>query len=284
MFERRGRIALSILLSVLVTSFLIGARAQEASAQIAQATPPPQQVQAPSTLPVSPSAAGPATQHKTTGELIIEDIGLVAHYIRVGIAVTGVAPMLAAIIAGCFAWTIAEYYTKQLKQFEATLEFSKRFHELIQQQRVLNRKYDEDRSNGAVTPAADKIDKQDADAWWWRFFDLLLYEYDFYQKGMVRKARFEEWMVWRWHDFHPEAGKEWKTCGIAYKDAWAHWKEHPAHSSRLIELLEEIHDITDPKNLQKKDRNRVLAKKIRDKVKLHGPGWLKRTDLEKAYR
>ena len=262
MFERRGWIARSFLLLLVVMPFLIGACAQEASALSIQPTPPSQRAD----------------------ELISAGIASLADSIRAGIAVPGVAPILAAIIAGCFGWAIAEFYTKRLKQIEATLEFSKRFHELIQQQRVLNRKYDEDRLKGQATSAADAIDKEDADAWWWRFFDLLQYEYDFYQKGMIRKARFEEWMVWRWNAFHPEEGKEWKTCGIEYREAWATWTERPAQPSRLIKLLTEIHGIGVPPNLTQNDRNRVLAKSVRDKVKPHGPRWWKSTDLYKASR
>jgi hypothetical protein len=247
MFGRRCSIAWSFLLFLLVMSFLIGAAALN-------------------TLAVWSSITHFAS-------------AIAAEFV---ILWPGEAPIIAAIFAGLFGWAIAEFYTKRLKQIEATLEFSKRFHELIQQQGVLNRKYVEVRLNGKVAPALDAIDKEDANDWWWRIFDLLAYEYDFYQKGMVRKARFEEWMVWRWYDFHPEPGKEWKTCGIAYKDAWATWKKHPAQPSRLIELLDEIHAISVPPNT--KDGNRVLEKIVRDKVKRHGPRWFKLTDLDKASR
>jgi hypothetical protein len=246
MFQRRGWIAPSFLLFLLVMSFLIGANR----------------------------------------ELVWSSITRFASAITAEFVILwpGEAPIIAAIIAGCFAWAIAARYTKRLKQIEATLEFSKRFHELIQQQRVLNRKYDEARLHCKVAKEVDELDRQDADAWWWGFFDLLQYEYDFYQKGMVRKGRFEEWMVWRWHAFHPEEGKEWKTCGIEYREAWTAWTKHPAQPSRLIKLLNEIHGIGVPPNLAQNDRNRVLAKLVRIEVKPHGPRWWKPTDLYKASR
>jgi hypothetical protein len=277
MFERHSWIARSIFLSLLVMPFLIDACALEASAQSTQPVPPSQQIQAPSNLAASAGSSGSTTQRKSAAKRILACILSV-------IAMTGVAPILAAIIAGCFGWAIAQFYTKQLKQIEAALDFSKRFHELIQQQRVLNRKYDEARLKCKVERAVNKLDKQDADAWWWRFFDLLQYEYDFYQKGMVRKARFEEWMVWRWHDFHPEEGKEWKTCGIEYSEAWATWTKHPAQPSRLIKLLTEIHEIRVPPNLAAKERNKVLAKLVRKKVRRHGPRLWRLTELERAFR
>ena len=266
MFKRRGWIALSILLSVLVTSFLIGVCVQDASAQNASPGPPSQQLQAPPNLPASPSAAGPATQHKTTAELILEDIGSIAHSIRVGIAVTGVAPILAAIIAGFFAWAIAEFYTKRLKRIEATLEFSKRFHELIQQQRALNRKQAEDkRDNKSLL----KIEEEEAYAWWWQFFDLLLYEFDFWRRGLVRDQRFLEWMLWRWHDAYPKSGREWTTCGVSYIDGWERWRTHPAHGSPLIELISSIHAIS------KDTGAKEVEEKVRGLVKQYNPRWRK---------
>jgi hypothetical protein len=191
----------------------------------------------------------------------------------------GDAPIFGALVAGIFAFVIAEIYTKRLKQIEATLEFSKRFHELIQQQRVINRRYKEDRTK---TGYISDIDQEDAKAWWWRVFDLMLYEYDFYQKGMVRKKRFEEWMVWRWHDYHPEPGREWSTCGIDYKKGFEIWKDHPAHGSRLIDLLEEIHNtITIPSGLSDEDRNELVKERVRNKVRPHGPRlWKWWTDLD----
>jgi hypothetical protein len=178
-----------------------------------------------------------------------------------------------ALLAGLFAIFIAQRYTKQLKQIEATLEFSKRFHELIQQQCVLNRKYMEDQRDGKSLPESEEKDGQ---AWWWRFFDLLLYEYDFYQQGLVRKVRFEEWMIWRWYDSHRESGQEWRTCGIDYLSGWKNWKIHPAHGPRLIELLDQIHAI--PDNADKKK----VHEEVRQLVGEHGPGFGKTADLEKG--
>lgn len=283
MFGRRGGIARSIWLFLLATSFFIGAWGQQAPAQTTQPTPPSQQVQVPANSPRSANTADSTTQHKSTARLIAAAIASAGAFLKAVIGTAGVAPILAAIIAGGFAWTIAELFTKRLKQIEASLVFSEQFHELVQKQRALNRKYDRARLNGSVVAAAvDQLDKQDAEAWWWRFFDLLLYEYDFYQKGMIRKERFEEWMVWRWYDFHAAPGKEWKTCGIGYHQAWANWKGD--HGSRLIDLLDAIHEIPDEVDLERKARNKLLGEKVRDKIKPFGPRWWRPTALYKAYR
>lgn len=165
---------------------------------------PPERI-AISDPPSAPNSPPSLALPKTASEQPQGDLAYVEELLKNLIGVTGLAPLLAALIAGCFAWRIAAVYTKRLKQIELTLEFSRRFHDLIQRQRVLNTKYDRRR---IATPAAPDtpIEVQDATAWWWCFFDLLLYEYDFYQKGMVRKSCFEEWMIWRWHDFHPVPG------------------------------------------------------------------------------
>ncbi len=178
-----------------------------------------------------------------------------------------------ALVAGIFAILIAQTYTKRMKQFEAMLEFSKRFHELIQEQRAMNRKYEENKKAACYDP---KVDDEDAKAWWWRFFDLQLYEYDFYQEGLVDKGRFEEWMIWRWYDSHREPGKEWRTCGIDYVTGWNNWKENPEHGSRLIRLLNEIHKIPDCAD------KKQVHKRVRQLVRGRGPGFLKKTDLEKG--
>jgi hypothetical protein len=272
-FKQTRRFGQRIAFWIFVAGLTVASCLGESVAQIAPSTP----VQVHSAAPLPLSAAGPET--RTTLDIILSDIRVIPHYFRLAIAVAGVAPILAAIIAGSIAWSIAEFYTKRLKQIEATLEFSKRFHELIQQQRTLNRRYVEARLAGAVADAIDEMDEEDAHAWWWRFFDLLMYEYDFYQKGMVRKARFEEWMIFRWHDYHPDPGREWQTCGVGYRDGWEYWKDHPAHGTRLIGLLEEIHDLPDHPGMTREDRNRVIADDVRNKVKPHGPHWWKRTDL-----
>jgi len=170
------------------------------------------------------------------------------------------ASIIGATVAAIAAWLIAHFYTKRLKWVEITLEFSRRFHELIQQQCVLNRKCAEDRRNGNGLP---EIDKQDADAWWWSFFEQLQYEFYFWQGDLIRNERFIEWMVWSWHNAHPKPGEEFKTGGVDYKQGWENWYDHPAHDSGLINLLNEIHRIPDEKDEEK------VNKKVQAIVKGH---------------
>ena len=186
----------------------------------------------------------------------------------------GIATLLAATLgASVAAWVahgVANKYTARVKRVEATLQFSKQFHELIQLQRALNGKYEEvlakcnkalatkseaekteaERTEAGIqSDVIEKIAKGDAKAWWWQFFDLLLYEFDFWQQGYVREERFIEWMVWRWHDSHPRTDvnePRWETCGMDYIEGWDRWRSHPAHGGRLLELLDRIHKAKHP--------------------------------------
>ena len=141
----------------------------------------------------------------------------------------------------------------KLKRIEATLEFSKRFHDLIQEQRALNKEYDKKQEKD------NPSDKADALVWWWRFFDLQLYEFDFYQSGYLREGRFIEWMTWRWYDHNAPGAKPLVVCGMDYKAGWEAWKSQPAHAhahahehehgNRLVAFLDDIHRADDPSQI-----------------------------------
>lgn len=102
-----------------------------------------------------------------------------------------IANLLSASISACVLFIIAAHYTTRFKRIDSTLEFSKRFQELLKDQRLLNAAYDRDRLASPALPQTC-IEKEDAIAWWWRFFDLLLYEFDFFHQKLVREDRFVE--------------------------------------------------------------------------------------------
>ncbi|MGA8494684.1 MAG: hypothetical protein WB764_04335 [Xanthobacteraceae bacterium] len=235
--ERGELIGQFVMLALFVIWVIAGVSAQKVSAQVAQSAPQ-QQVQ------VIPTPSLPCVSP---------------------LLWPGAAPVIAAIIAGIAAWLVAHFYTKRLKRVEVTLEFSRRFHELIQQQCVLNRKRAEDRRSCNSLP---EIDKQDADAWWWSFFEQLQYEFYFWQRRLIRDERFIEWMVWSWHNAHPKPGEEFVTCGVDYKQGWKRWHNQPAHDSGLIKLLDAIHRIPDEKDEE------MVNKKVQAIVKRHRlPFW-----------
>jgi hypothetical protein len=136
---------------------------------------------------------------------------------------------------------------KRREQIESTLEFSRRFGELLQLQSKLNQAYDRARSTAHTQddpPTA--LETNEARIWWWLFFDLLLYEYDFFKQDLVWKERFKEWIRWRWYDAKATGNDMWKTCGMDYQTGWKNWKEKPANrKNRLVEFLERVHQAQD---------------------------------------
>ena len=126
---------------------------------------------------------------------------------------------------------------------ESTFEFSKRFGELLHQQSELNNAYLKNRmtdatKNNPPTP----LEANAARIWWWRFFDLMVYEYDFFKNGLLWNERYIEWMKWRWHDFNDKEADVFATCGINYAAGWKMWKERrPNEKNRIIVFFDEIH-------------------------------------------
>jgi hypothetical protein len=209
----------------------------------------------------APAAKSPA-QYPSTDQVLESDFG--AFICWTASEYPGDLPVLVAFFAAVVGWFSANYFTARVKRIDATLEFNKRFHELIERQDALNRKYEEDKirleEEGNRNPrdplklkAAKnslKCSEKEGVAWWWEFFDLLLHEFDFWHQNLVTRVRFLEWMVWRWADSHPKDGTPlWTTCGIGYIEGWELWRTHPAHGSRLIGLLEEIHAARHPRNV-----------------------------------
>lgn len=138
----------------------------------------------------------------------------------------------------------------RLKRIESTLEFSKRFQSLIRDRRELNRKFS-DAHGGKDDAQPTQAEIEEGRDWWWAFFDLLLFEFDFFQSGLVREERFIEWMKWRWYDYHPEIEEEvWKTSGMTYQKGWDWWRSRRAHKdNRLIRFLEEVHNAAKPEDV-----------------------------------
>ena len=155
------------------------------------------------TSEATPATHGGVMQTSSPSDLL----SFLKEYTAFG-AIIG-AVITASVNMGVLFW-IASRYTKRLKRIESTLEFSKRFQELLQQQRDLNRR---------CSTSPTQMDIDDADTWWWRFFDLQLYEFDFFQQGLVRRERFLEWMKWRWYDYQAAKNAMSNTCGMDYKKA-----------------------------------------------------------------
>src|SRR5947199_9323774 len=75
----------------------------------------------------------------------------------------GLGTVLAALISAAVVFWIAQRYTKRIKQIDSTLEFSSRFHELMQQRVDLNKAYLERRKWENWPPNA--LETEAAEAW-----------------------------------------------------------------------------------------------------------------------
>jgi hypothetical protein len=157
----------------------------------------------------------------------------------------GFGAALSAIIGGLAVWYIAHRYTLRLKMFDSTLEFSKRFGDMVERQSRLNRAYADARAANPSLPATN-IEREEARAWWWHFFDLVLFEYDFFKQGLLWDERFARWMRWRWHEYNATGADIWRTNGMDYREGWDDWKNRRANQGhRLIAFLDEIHAAAD---------------------------------------
>ena len=136
---------------------------------------------------------------------------------------------------------------RKKNQIESTLEFSRRFGELLQLQSKLNLVYERARATDETRDMpATELETNEARTWWWLFFDLLLYEYDFFKQDLVWSERFAEWIRWRWYDFKASGDDVWQTCGMDYKKGWNNWKGKPANrKNRLVQFLDKVHEAPD---------------------------------------
>jgi hypothetical protein len=169
------------------------------------------------------------------------------------------------------AWVVrlvAKHFTWRLKMIESTLEFSKRFGELIKEQSNLNQAYAKARTTQTQISPPTNLETDEALVWWWRFYNLVLYEYDFFRQGLVWDERFIQWMKWRWYEFNAQGKDIWKTNGMDYREGWKAWKERPANkNNRLIIFLDRVHAA--------KDVNEVV-----DIVRESSPKWWHHYHLE----
>jgi hypothetical protein len=133
------------------------------------------------------------------------------------------------------AFLVANRYTKGLKRTDATLEFSKRYHELVLEAGEINKNYS-DRKHEAYLLMDPGV------RWWVRFFDLMLFQYHFYRHGLVMKDTFVEWMWWRRFDWTDERPRKKVVAGMTYSEGWTYYRDLPAHAdSPLTPFLESIH-------------------------------------------
>jgi hypothetical protein len=157
--------------------------------------------------------------------------------------------ILSSAVALCVAVGVARVFTGRVKRIEATLEFSKRYHSLLEQHHSLNNSFYYD-ADGNINNNPVRTARQEGDSWalFFQLFDLLLHEFNFFRQGFVERHAFVEWMKWRWYDWDPNRaaagpGRHFETCGISYRAAWVHWRAVAAVANNpFVSFLNSVHD------------------------------------------
>jgi hypothetical protein len=161
------------------------------------------------------------------------------------------AMLTAGVVGG-----VVQSRTKRHQEATALFEFSKRFHQLVDQAHDLAKAYKA--AGGLPTEAAAEAE---AAAYYRKFFDLLVSEYYFFMQGFVRRETFLEWMNWRWGAWHDIEGARLIVCGITYQTAWREWSQRPLMRSHpLVWFVDEVHAAPD-------------LETVRRLVYRQAPGW-----------
>ncbi len=154
--------------------------------------------------------------------------------------------IIGSAISTIAVFLVAHVYTKSLKRNEATLEFNRRFHELLSERNKIDLEYVTGKNRKGLPGG---YYRRLGFLWWNRFFDLMLFQFHFFQEGLVNEVRFAEWMNWRRHDFQlgrnepGSSASAFATCGVSYEHGWDYWKNTPAHAGNsFIAFLDAIHD------------------------------------------
>jgi hypothetical protein len=149
--------------------------------------------------------------------------------------------LIEGVLTALAVWLTAHWYTFRIKKIESTLEFSRRFWELNERRNEMNSEYAKKHPAG-VGPSDDE--RKLGLTWWWRFFDLIMYEYDFFKRALVWNDRFKMWMKWRYynHNFEREEHEPWEANGVDYATGWSHWQKMKANEhAPFQDFLDRIH-------------------------------------------
>ncbi len=147
----------------------------------------------------------------------------------------------AVITAGVVGGVVHSRTTRH-QEANALFEFAKRFHDLLDRAHALARDY---------TPSPDgpsAIDRSEAAAYYRKLFDLMLNEYNFFKKGLVSRASFDEWMTWRWGAWRNLDGATVVVRGVPYQAAWREWSERPLMKDNpFVHFINSVHAAPDLK-------------------------------------
>ena len=150
-------------------------------------------------------------------------------------------PLLSALIISGTNITVvgvfSQKFARKTKKVDATLEFNKRYHEMMADRNSINLKW---LSRDGTSTLTDQYYKELANSWWNRFFEFMNFQLHFFQDGYVDPVRFAEWMNWRRDAFaRPET---MEVCEIGYRRAWESWSAHEVvRDDEFVRFLNAVH-------------------------------------------
>jgi hypothetical protein len=145
-----------------------------------------------------------------------------------------------AVLAGIFAVLIAVGVTWFLKQTDNTHDFSKRYWDVIEDGLNLNKDIAMAKIHDKAIPV--EIINALAESWWFKYFDLMLFQYEYFKRGALKRERFAHWMKWRWLDCK-DAESGLKVGGKNYIEGWEIWSKHLGNSNNeFVPFLTSIHN------------------------------------------
>jgi hypothetical protein len=148
--------------------------------------------------------------------------------------------ILGAMLTAGVVGGVVQSRTKRHQEAMALFEFSKRFHQLLDEAHSLAKAY---KAAGGTPSEASAAD---AAAYYRKFFDLLVSEHYFFSQGFVRRETFLEWMNWRWGAWRDIEGAGVVVCGVPYQTAWRDWSQRPLMKSHpLVRFVDEVHAAAD---------------------------------------
>ena len=162
----------------------------------------------------------------------------------------GLGPMwgavFGAVITSLVVGGVVHSRTTRVQEASALFEFSKRFHDLMDRAFALSK----DWTLPPEGPSA--ADRAEAGAYYRKLFDLMLNEWVFYKKGLVRRDAFLEWMTWRWGAWRDVDGASITVRGVRYQDAWPAWSQRPLMRTHpFVAFIDEVHAAPDLKVVER---------------------------------
>jgi len=150
----------------------------------------------------------------------------------------GIGAFLGGATASAMAFYLMHYYTRRKEIVEGTLHFTSEFQRLLSLHDDLNMSYcfDDQGNDCADIRMKTPTDREILKAWnfFRQYYNLLLQEFVFFERGLLDRETMVEWMKWRWYGWKPERAAQFESnrilwngckggnavCGTSFQVGW----------------------------------------------------------------